>query len=558
MTIFIWSDKFNVGVEKVDRQHKKLVDIINQLNECLTIGGNSRDLIGILNDLIEYSQYHFDSEENFMQQIHYDADKFEAHKIEHRKFLQEMKSVQTECRHDSEQVTDELLDFLVNWLANHILVDDMEFASQVASRDQKTASVNKNVDILKNNLYGALRESESRFKELSDSLPAYIWISNEKGQRIFYNRLWRRLSGLKMEELQKNWLTLIADEDRENLQNEYLQHNEKKTFQVEYRVKDKSGKLFWLLETVAPRIRKNGQLAGFMGCAIDISAQKQIEQNLELAVQARTMKLQEAQGQLVQSEKMASIGQLAAGVAHEINNPLGYINSNLNTLQQYLTDLARVTDMAKRLAEALPADNPLATEFAELKKELDLDFMQDDLQDLVQESIEGATRAKKIVQDLRNFSRINTQEREMFDIEKGIDATLNIVRNELKYKAEIHKEYGGLQPYECIGSQLNQIFMNLMVNAAHAIEEFGKITLRTGYKGDEALWVEVEDTGKGIPEELKSKIFDPFFTTKPVGEGTGLGLSLTYKIIKDHGGEIELDSVPGKGTRFRIYFPLKR
>jgi len=144
----------------------------------------------------------------------------------------------------------------------------------------------------------------------------------------------------------------------------------------------------------------------------------------------------------------------------------------------------------------------------------------------------------------------------MFDIEKGIDATLNIIHNELKYKAEVKKEYVGLKPYECIGSQLNQVFMNLMVNAAHAIEEFGIITIRTGYKNNDWLWVEVEDTGKGIPEEIKNKIFDPFFTTKPVGGGTGLGLSLTYKIIQDHHGEIEIDSTVGKGTRFRIYFPL--
>lgn len=163
---------------------------------------------------------------------------------------------------------------------------------------------------------------------------------------------------------------------------------------------------------------------------------------------------------------------------------------------------------------------------------------------------------KKIVQDLRDFSRIDKQEREMFDIEEGISATLNIVHNELKYKADIVKEYGGVAPFECVGAQLNQVFMNLLVNAAHSIEDFGKITVRTGYEGNEFAWVEVEDTGKGIPDEVKSKIFDPFFTTKPVGKGTGLGLSLSYKIIQDHQGRFEVDSVVGKGTKFRVILPI--
>jgi two-component system, NtrC family, sensor kinase len=170
--------------------------------------------------------------------------------------------------------------------------------------------------------------------------------------------------------------------------------------------------------------------------------------------------------------------------------------------------------------------------------------------------LEGATRAKKIVQDLRDFSRIDKQEREMFDLEAGLDATLNIVNNELKFKAEVVKEYGGLKPFECIGAQLNQVFMNLLVNAAQSIVDFGKITVRTGYQDADWQWVEVEDTGQGMSEETKTRIFDPFFTTKPVGKGTGLGLSLSYKIIKDHQGRVEVSSVVGQGTTFRIYLPV--
>ncbi|NOR68350.1 MAG: histidine kinase, partial [Methylomarinum sp.] len=154
------------------------------------------------------------------------------------------------------------------------------------------------------------------------------------------------------------------------------------------------------------------------------------------------------------------------------------------------------------------------------------------------------------------FSRIDKQESEIFDVEEGINTTLNIVHNELKYKATIVKEYAGIKPFECVGAQLNQVFMNLLVNAAHSIKDFGKITVRTGYEGDDYAWIEVEDTGKGIPVDIKNKIFDPFFTTKPVGKGTGLGLSLSYKIIQDHHGRFEVDSVVGKGTKFRVFLPI--
>jgi signal transduction histidine kinase len=266
--------------------------------------------------------------------------------------------------------------------------------------------------------------------------------------------------------------------------------------------------------------------------------------------------LQEAQTHLIQSEKMASIGQLAAGVAHEINNPLGYIYSNLNNMKRYLQDLIKAADMAETLLQQLPADQADVQAFNQFKKMVDLEFLKQDAVDLVEESLEGASRARKIVQDLRDFSRIDKQERALFDLEAGMDATLNIVNNELKYKAEIIKEYAGLKPFECVGAQLNQVFMNLLVNAAQAIEEFGKIIIRTGYQSPDWLWIEVEDTGQGMSEATKARIFDPFFTTKPVGKGTGLGLSLSYKIIRDHQGRIEVDSTPGQGTRFRIYFPV--
>jgi len=351
---------------------------------------------------------------------------------------------------------------------------------------------------------------------------------------------------------------------------------ELKPLQIEYRLVQAGQAPRWILETIVPRLRGKAKFAGLMGCGTDISAQKLAAAELERQVDERTrelltanqalagekdqqillnQQLKEAQSHLLQSEKMASIGQLAAGVAHEINNPLGYIYSNLNTLRQYLQDLLKIADTAEQMAAQLPADNDLAQRFHHLQKAVDLTFIRQDLPDLVSEAMEGAVRARKIVQDLRDFSRASQQERTPFDLEAGLDATLNIVANELKFKAEVVKEYSGLKPFPCVGEQLNQVFMNLLVNAAQAIDDFGKIIIRTGYQDEDWLWVEIEDNGSGIPAEIQTRIFDPFFTTKPVGKGTGLGLSLSYKIVQDQGGRIELESEVGKGSKFRIVLP---
>ncbi len=265
-------------------------------------------------------------------------------------------------------------------------------------------------------------------------------------------------------------------------------------------------------------------------------------------------KLEEAQSQLLQSEKLASIGQLAAGVAHEINNPIGFVNSNLGTLDNYVGDLLRLL-AAYGKAETSPEEMAAAVT---LRREVDLDYLKEDLGALVRESREGLDRVKKIVQDLKDFSRVDSsQEWQKADLHKCIDSTLNVVWNEIKYKAEVVKEYGPMPEVECVPSQLNQVFMNLMVNAAHAIAEKGTITIATGVDGDLA-WISVADTGSGIAPENLRRIFDPFFTTKPVGQGTGLGLSVSHNIVAKHGGRLEVESVLGRGTRFRVNLPLRQ
>ena len=262
--------------------------------------------------------------------------------------------------------------------------------------------------------------------------------------------------------------------------------------------------------------------------------------------------LEAAQAQLMQSERMASIGQLAAGVAHEINNPVGFVNSNLGSLKLYVDKLLHLLTVYEQAEQALPP--AVAQTVQATKTEVDLDFMRTDLTELVAESLDGLQRVTRIVQDLKNFSHPDESERQLADIEQGLESTLRVVWNELKYKATVTKEFAGLPQLVCHPFQLNQVFMNLLVNAGQAIEAKGTIAVRTGF--DETwIWVEIQDTGKGIKPENLQRIFDPFFTTKPVGKGTGLGLSMAYGIVKKHGGRIEVSSEVGQGTCFRVWLP---
>lgn len=263
-------------------------------------------------------------------------------------------------------------------------------------------------------------------------------------------------------------------------------------------------------------------------------------------------RLEEAQNQLLQSERMASIGQLAAGVAHEINNPVGFVNSNLGSLQRYVTDMLRLLSVYEQAEEAMPG--AAVQEIRQVKEDIDVEFLREDVASLLSESLDGLKRVTRIVQDLKDFSHVDEAERQWADLEAGLESTLRVVWNELKFKAEVVKEFGGIPPIECFPFQLNQVFMNLLVNASHAIEERGTITIRTGHD-DRQLWVEVQDSGKGIRPENLTRIFEPFFTTKPVGQGTGLGLSLSYGIVQKHDGHIEVKSELGHGTTFRIILP---
>ncbi|WP_349746556.1 ATP-binding protein [Pseudomonas frederiksbergensis] len=276
------------------------------------------------------------------------------------------------------------------------------------------------------------------------------------------------------------------------------------------------------------------------------------------ALQREIDERKQLESQLVQSEKLASLGQLAAGVAHEINNPIGFISSNLGALDGYFKQLQTMLD-AYREAEAVITSGEVLERLGQLREKVELEFLREDIPLLIKESKDGINRVGQIVKDLKDFSRVDSnQEWQWTNLQQGIESTLNIVANELKYKADVVKEYQTLPDIECLPSQINQVIMNLIVNASQAMgPERGTITLRTGLEG-ETVSIEVADTGSGIEPECLQKIFDPFYTTKPVGQGTGLGLSLSYGIVKKHRGDISVRSKVGVGTTFRVELPVRQ
>jgi len=330
-------------------------------------------------------------------------------------------------------------------------------------------------------------------------------------------------------------------------------------YKQEYRLLTAKNEVIWVLDRTIVRRDAEGRALFYDGVLTDITERRtqQLAVDETLAQQKKLNKrLEEAHNQLLQSEKMASIGQLAAGVAHELNNPIGFVHSNLGTLDGYLHDLMAIIEAYDKLAGEMGESPPALAKVRHLKDECDYSFVKEDIFSLLSESKDGLGRVRKIVQDLKSFSRVGEQEWQAADLHQGIDSTLNIVWNELKYKCKVIKEYGDIPPVFCLISQLNQVFMNLLVNAGHAIQNQGTITIRTACRGDDTVCVEVSDSGVGIAPENLNRIFEPFFTTKPVGQGTGLGLSLAYSIVERHHGRLEVESSLGQGTTFRVILPV--
>jgi signal transduction histidine kinase len=277
------------------------------------------------------------------------------------------------------------------------------------------------------------------------------------------------------------------------------------------------------------------------------SAMKLANADLTKTIQA----LKDAQGQLVQSEKMASLGQLVAGVAHELNNPVGFIYANLPQLEEYVKDLLALIDTLLDL----PMDESSHKLAEQQIKDMELDFLREDIMEIIRSGKSGASRIKEIVFSLRSFSRLDEAELKSVLLEDGLNDTLAILNHQTKGRIKVIKDYQLNQPVICFAGQVNQVFMNIIYNGIQAISDEGTLTIATRKENDWAI-ITIEDSGMGIPQDIIAKIFDPFFTTKKIGEGTGLGLSISYGIIEKHGGHIEVESEVGKGTRFTIHLKL--
>lgn len=305
-------------------------------------------------------------------------------------------------------------------------------------------------------------------------------------------------------------------------------------------------------------------LLGYMGFKL-----KAANQSLEHRVVKRTEELSEAMKhlkeselQLIQSEKMSSLGQMVAGVAHEINTPLAYVKNSLGRVAEQLPSLRNIIEHSEKLLELLRAGNDpdgLSREFKHTSTQITVLKQQnvlEELEGLLKDGLHGTGQVAEIVGNLKNFSRLDRSKVSLFNLNDGLNSTLLLAKHLLK-RVEIHKDYSELPEITCSPSQLNQVFLNLITNAAQALpDETGIIHLNTRVEG-EGVAVEVVDNGKGIPPDVLPKIFDPFFTTKEIGKGTGLGLSISYKIIQQHGGNIKVDSKVGLGTRFTVWLPLK-
>jgi PAS domain S-box-containing protein len=410
------------------------------------------------------------------------------------------------------------------------------------------------------------------------SMNETLIVVSSEGSVVRMNRAACRLLGYGEEELIDQPIDVIFPEEpagKVSLLDYLRTHGNLAETEKTYRAND--GRNIPVLFS-ASEIRTGASMLGYVCVAYDITKRKKAERMLlqaqaELLTNHEVLKslyaqrsaqaeelekayaeLKTTQAQMIQNEKLASIGQLAAGVAHEINNPIAFINSNLGTLGKYFARILSYLDIQNQAFASL--ENPeIEAELAQARKRLKLDRILEDTGRVVEESQDGVERITKIINGLKMFSRKDEEEQKEADINAGLESTISVIWNELKYKVTLNRVTGDIPKIKCYPGQLNQVFMNLLVNASHAIEDKGEITVATWQENGNVV-VSIADTGSGMPESVMKHIFEPFFTTKEAGKGTGLGLSISYDIVKKHNGEITVESAPGKGTTFRVSLPV--
>ncbi|TAD99947.1 MAG: PAS domain S-box protein [Bacteroidetes bacterium] len=310
-----------------------------------------------------------------------------------------------------------------------------------------------------------------------------------------------------------------------------------------------------------PHFNFNKEQIGVIGFAIDISSHTKAEQEIirkNKELEETLKKLKNTQMQLVQSEKMSSLGQLTAGIAHEINNPMNFVYAGSQALQSSIIDLTEVIDAYEALdqIENMEDFKDKIQKIKALKKMLDFDMVKDDIKVLSKDIHEGAVRTVEIVKNLRTFSRLDEDVLKSVDLHENIDSTLVILRSQYTDRIEIIKDYAELPRIECIAGQMNQVFMNILSNAIEHMIGKGTIRIKTSLNEESMLVIAIKDTGKGMTEEVKQHIFEPFFTTKAVGKGTGLGLSISHSIVEKHKGKIWVETEIDKGTEVFVVLPV--
>ncbi|HSV13361.1 MAG TPA: ATP-binding protein, partial [Tepidisphaeraceae bacterium] len=436
-----------------------------------------------------------------------------------------------------------------------------------------TAGLLRRADVHRQQTQTALAGERTLLRGLIDNLPDHIFIKDAEGRYITDNISHAQFVGLSSPEqvVGKTVADFFPPEVAAKFAADdaaVVNSARPLVSRVEV-ITEHDGSRRWVATTKVPVRDAAGGVTGLVCISRDITDQVRAdellrEQNVKLQDLARSERdahetLKRAQSQMVQSEKLAGLGQLVAGVAHEINNPLSFVNNNVAVLQRDVGAIAKLLKMYRQADPLVQAGNAeLMSEIRDLCDAIDIDYTLTSIDELTMRSREGLKRIQQIVKDLRDFARLDESDLHEVDLNHGVESTVNIIRGRAKSKQVLLElDLHPLPPVACFPAKVNQVIMNLLANAIDACRDGGKVTISThALDNGDGVRVEVADTGSGIPPDVRERIFDPFFTTKKQGEGTGLGLSISYGIIQDHGGTIEVESKEGEGSRFTVTLPL--